>query len=151
MFKFKIFIILIILKISLFQEGITKPNLIEKGKEYGHDLTDPEDNFFHDICLNFRYIKKDLTLDYRRKYYFFPSNINNPLNLKLLNQRPIRNNSNDCLLSNSASGLFSNITFLCFFPIFLIQFLLLSYVLILKLKDSINNTPYKKVMKNKNK
>ena len=151
MFKFKIFIILIILKISLFQEGITKPNLIEKGKEYGHDLTDPEDNFFHDICLNFRYIKKDLTLDYRRKYYFFPSNINNPLNLKLLNQRPIRNNSNDCFLSNSASGLFSNITVLCFFPIFLIQFLLLSYVLILKLKDSINNTPYKKVMKNKNK
>ena len=149
MVKLEIILILTLLKISLFH---SQDIIIVKAKENGYDLTDPEDHFFHDICLQFRFIKKDITLDYRRQYYFFPLNKNNQMNSKLISQRPIRNNSNDCIFSNntSFSNLFSNLVFLCFFPIFLIQFFLIINALFLKLKDATTNTPLKKRMKNKN-
>ena len=69
MMKLKYFWIITLLKVVFLQ---TKNEILNEAKKYGYDLTDPEDFFFHDICLRFDYIKKDLTLEYRRNFYFFP-------------------------------------------------------------------------------
>ena len=67
--KLKYFSIITLLKVVFLQ---TKNEILNEAKKYGYDLTDPEDIFFHDICLRFDYIKKDLTLEYRRNFFFFP-------------------------------------------------------------------------------
>ena len=145
MYKREIFLILIFLKLSLLQDIKSNLFLIEKAKEYQIDLTNPEDAFFHDICQNFKFIKKDITLDYRRKYFFFPDNKNDFMNMKLISQRPIRSNINECfLINNSFSSLITNLAFITFLPLFIVQFSLLAKVLIIKIYDSINNSPNKK-------
>ena len=50
-------------------------NLIKvKAHKEGYDLTNPNDDFFLDICLPYSYRSKDVTLEYRQKYFFFPTN-----------------------------------------------------------------------------
>lgn len=151
MYKREIFLILIFLKLSLLQDIKSNLFLIEKAKEYQIDLTNPEDAFFHDICQNFKFIKKDITLDYRRKYFFFPDNQNDFMNMKLISQRPIRSNINECfLINNSFSSLITNLAFITFLPLFIVQLSLLAKVLIIKIYDSINNSPNKKIIHQKN-
>jgi hypothetical protein len=70
----------------------TKEEIIYEARKSGYDLTDPEDIFFHDICVRLDYIKKDLTLEYRRNFYFFPEDNNKNINF----QRPRRDNIKDC-------------------------------------------------------
>ena len=148
--KMKIILILSLLKITLFQEIKTNLDIVKMAREYGYNLRDPEDIFFHDICHYIREFKKDITLDYRRKYYFFPSVINDKINLKLISKTPIRNNSNYCFTSNNSfSNLFINIAFLCFFPLFIVQFTLIFMSILLRTRDSMNNTPLKKVQAEK--
>lgn len=148
--KMKIILILSLLKITLFQEIKTNLDIVKMAREYGYNLRDPEDIFFHDICHYIREFKKDITLDYRRKYYFFPSVINDKINLKLISKTPIRNNSNYCFTSNNSfSNLFINIAFLCFFPLFIVQFTLIFMSILLRTRDSMNNTPLKKVQTEK--
>ena len=137
-----------LLKIVQFQEDSNIINLIHMGKKYGFDLTNPEELFFHDICRYFRYIKKDITLNYRRKYLFFPKNKDNILSIKLINQIPLRNNSNKCFNSNNSFlSLFTNIAFISFLPLFIIQFLILLMTIFLKLDGSVKNTPFRKIEK----
>ena len=141
-----------LLKIFLFQKEESNLFLVQKAKTYGYDLTNPEDPFFHDICLSFKYIKKDITLNYRRKFYFFPSDKNSLINKKLISQEPKRNNTNDCFTKKD-SNIWENITFIILMPIFFIQFSLLFFSLCLYIDNSINNTPFKKLTlmkKNKN-
>ena len=147
----KWFLFLSLLKYMTFQiDEENKFNIIENAKRNGYDLTNPEDYFFHDICLQFRYIKKDLTLDYRRIYYFFPNKERySSTNSTTIFQRPIRNNSNECFNENNSINLFSNVAFPCFLLIFIIQFSLLIVVLILKKRDSLKNTPYNKLVSEK--
>ena len=148
----KIILILSLLKIITFQETDNQFALIVKAKEHGHDLTNPETKYFHDICLHFRYINKDITLDYRRKHFYFPNNDKLGINSKLISQSPIRNNSNDCfLINNSFSSLFTNYAFICFMPLFIIQFSIVIKNLLIKNNDSISNTPLKKVLIQKKK
>ena len=108
----KLFLISSLIKYTLFQiDKENSINIIKIANDYGFDLTNPEDDFFHDICLHFRYIKKDITLNYRRNYYFFPKN-KDPYNKKLIFQIPKRNNTNECFNSNNSfSSLFTNIVF----------------------------------------
>ena len=149
--KIIFFLIFSLLKIVQFQEDENIVNLIHMAKKYGFELTEPEDLFFHDICRHFRYIKKDLTLNYRRKYYFFPKNKNDILSVKLINQIALRNNSNMCFQSNNSFlNFFTNIVFLCFFPLFIIQFVILLVSIFLKLDNSAKNTPLQKLQTNKN-
>ena len=145
------FLFLSLLKYMTFQiDEENKFNIIENAKRNGYDLTNPEDYFFHDICLQFRYIKKDVTLDYRRIYYFFPNKERySSTNSTTIFQRPIRNNSNECFNENNSINLFSNVAFPCFLLIFIIQFSLLIVVLILKKRDSLKNTPYNKLVSEK--
>ncbi len=152
MLSMKLFLISSLIKYTLFQiDKENSINIIKIANDYGFDLTNPEDDFFHDICLHFRYIKKDITLNYRRNYYFFPKN-EDPFNKKLIFQIPKRNNTNECFNSNNSfSSLFTNIVFLFFFPMFIIQFILLMIILFLKFDESVHNTPMKKLKMEKSK
>ena len=145
--KKKIFFIFIsLLKLALFQELKKDTDLIDKAKKYGYDLRNPEDPFFHDICTTFKEIKKDITLEYRRKYYFFPKDKNSLIDKKLISQTPKRNSSNYCFkISNSFSSLFYNVAIIFFLPMFIIQFSFLLVCLLFRISDSITNTPQKKV------
>ncbi len=154
-----IFLFISILKFALFQD-LKKIDLINKAKEYGYNLRNPEDPFFHDICAPFKELKKDISLEYRRKNFFFPTIDNDLISLKLISQTPKRNNSNYCFRLNiSFSNIFKNVTFIFFLPMFIFQFSFLFVCLLFKTNDSIQNTPYKKVealnkrkdKKNKNK
>ena len=147
----KWFLFLSLLKYMTFQidEG-NKFNIIENAKMDGYDLTNPEDHYFHDICIHFKFIKKDVTLDYRRMYYFFPNKETySSTNSTKIFQRPIRNNSNECFNESNSINLFSNAAFLCFLPIFIFQFSLLILVLTIKKRDSLRNTPYNKLISGK--
>lgn len=137
--KLKFFLAIALLKIVFLQ---TKQDIINEAIKYGYDLTNPEDSFFNDICLRFDYIKKDLTLEYRRNFYFFPDKQNNIITF----QRPKRDNIKDCFSkSSSFSSVFLNYTIYFFFPIIVLQVILILVSLIWRYKDSTNNTPYLKL------
>ena len=137
--KFKYFLIITLLKIVFLQ---TKNEILDEALKYGYDLTDPEDNFFHDICLRFDYIKKDLTLEYRRNFYFFPENKKEIVTF----QRPKRNNIKDCFSkSETASTFFLNYSFYVFLPLILVQVLLILLSFLMRYKDSIKHSPYLKL------
>ena len=80
----------------LFQELESNELIINQAIQYGINLSDPNDPFFHDICLQFTEIKKDITLEYRRKYFFFPLDTYEQNYTNLIYQNPIRNNSKEC-------------------------------------------------------
>lgn len=141
--KLKYFLALSLLKIIFLQ---SKENIIYEASKYGFDLTDPEDSFFHDICVRFEYIKKDLTLEYRRNFYFFPMSKDKDKTF----QRPIRNNIRDCFSKGGTfSTIFLNFAIYFFFPITIIQGIIILSKFVLGYKDSTKNTPYLKLKRQK--
>ena len=116
--------------------------LLINAREYNVDLSNENDPFFHDICINLKkLIDKDITLDYRRQYYFHNKYIKRQINF----QRPIRNNSNECfLINNSFETIFSNLALLLV-CILIGQIFLISIILIKNFSDIFNNTPYDKL------
>ena len=118
-------------------------NIYLRAKSKGFDLSDKNDMYFHDICISLDFIKKDITLDYRRKYYYTPNN--NKKDIKF--ERPFRNNSNECFfVDNSIGFFFSNIS-LVLIIIFVIVLLLIMKILLCNKSDSIGNIPTKKLEK----
>ena len=73
-FFFKLLYFMSIITLELSQKvDFDSQNLIKlKAHKEGYDLTNPNDNFFLDICLPYSYRSKDVTLEYRQKYFFFP-------------------------------------------------------------------------------
>ena len=146
----KNFLILIIILFNIKTFLSQNDYIVDKANSLGFDLTNINELYFHDICLNLKdIIKKDVTLDYRRKYYFFPINPNKNTEF----QRPLRNNSNECFgINNSVHNIFTNLAIIFFF-IFVIQFFLLIRILITKVSTSFENTPKTKIalMNKKNK
>ena len=135
----KYFLIISLLKIVFLQ---TKEEIIYEARKSGYDLTDPEDIFFHDICVRLDYIKKDLTLEYRRNFYFFPEENNKNINF----QRPRRDNIKDCFSKGATfSSFFLNYSIYVFLPIIMAQTILILASFIMKYKDSTKNTPYLKL------
>ena len=69
----KLFFLMNLLKSNLFHDKTSSEvsHIILKASNFGYDLTNPYDEFFIDICIAFSDNKKDVTLDYRRKYFFF--------------------------------------------------------------------------------
>ena len=146
MVKLKNIITITLLKFCLFQ---LNSELINIANEEGFNLTNSDDNYFHDICLKFHYIKKDITLDYRRKYFYFPYN-KEYLNITF--QRPIRNDTRNCFFfQNTFSSIFFNLCFLSFFPGFIIQVSLLIICVFIRYNDSVVNTPIVKINAQKKK
>ena len=139
----KIFIIISVLKIILLQE-LDQNSIINQAKEYGFNLRDPENIFFNDICALYPYIKKDISLEYRRKYFYLPLYKNKNDSLKSIFQKPIRNNTNDCFFSNH-SNIIENSAFIILIILFVAQFGTLIIVVLIRRKDSTYNSPLKKV------
>ena len=113
MVKLKYLTIITLLKICLFQ---LNSEIIKRANEEGFNLTNPEDDYFYDICLRFNYIKKDITLDYRRKYFYFPKNKKYK---NITFHKPIRDNIKNCFFFQTTfSSIFFNLSFIAFFPVF---------------------------------
>ena len=117
--------------------------LLINAREFNINLSDENDPFFHDICVNLnKLVDKDITLDYRRKYYFYKKYANKQINF----QRPLRNNSNDCfMINNSFEATFSNLGMIIV-GIVSIQIILIFMILIKKFSGSFNNTPNEKLL-----
>lgn len=117
--------------------------LLINAREFKINLSDENDPFFHDICVNLnKLVDKDITLDYRRKYYFYKKYANKQINF----QRPLRNNSNDCfMINNSFEVTFSNLGMIIV-GIVSAQIILIFMILIKKLSGSFNNTPNEKLL-----
>ena len=117
--------------------------LLINAREFNINLSDENDPFFHDICVNLnKLVDKDITLDYRRKYYFYKKYANKQINF----QRPLRNNSNDCfMINNSFEATFSNLG-MVIVGIVSVQIILIFMILIKKFSGSFNNTPNEKLL-----
>ena len=117
--------------------------LLINAREFNINLSDENDPFFHDICVNLnKLVDKDITLDYRRKYYFYKKYANKQINF----QRPLRNNSNDCfIINNSFEATFSNLGMIIV-GIVSAQIILIFMILIKKFSGSFNNTPNEKLL-----
>ena len=133
--------LLLILLLSIKSIFSQAEYLLINARGFKVDLSNENDPFFHDICVNLKkLVDVDLTLDYRRKYYFF-KNINKQINF----QRPLRNNSNDCfMINNSFEEIFTNyaIIIVC---IAIFQILLIYLILIKKFSECFNNSPLDKI------
>ncbi len=148
----KIFLFFNILKSFQFQNSdltAKESKIYLQAKKEGFDLSDPNDDFFHDICIQHSYDNKDTTLELKRKYFFFPNNNNKEYTFN----NPKRNNTNLCFFELlSFSGLFKNMTFLFLFPIFFFQLILFSITFVIFINKSFTNTPFsKRQMLEKNK
>ena len=76
-------------------------SIIEISEDQGYDITNPDDDFFNDICMTFSSENNtDVTLEYRRKYYYYPNYQQKIItNNKLLNKefsKPKRTNILSC-------------------------------------------------------
>ena len=124
-----LFSLLIFLNIKLSYSA--NDDFFIQAESLGFDLTNENDQYFHDICLNLKIIEKDVTLEYRRKYYFFPKNPNKKIEF----QRPLRNNTKDCFRVNvSINNLLGTIS-----TILVILFLFQCSSLIIALSNGISN------------
>ena len=143
LFHLIIFLFFIIKSSSQPFSEMEKTILASKAKNIGYDLSNQYSDFFYDICTRYSYRKKDVTLDYRRKYFYFPNE-----NEKKYTQFyfPERNNTNLCLKEFfSIKYLISNIGFLIIFPLLTIEFTLLLLSYMSKLNYIKDNTPSKKI------
>ena len=144
-FFIEIFILINILKEHFLQLIDNKEELsflVNSGKKYGYDLTNPNDIFFLDICESFSYNQKDVTLEYKRKYFFFSEKKSTLYNFTY----PKNNNTNSCFFHFlDINHFFKNIAFLFLFPLFLLQISLIIISLLFSSDNSFYNTPSKKI------
>ena len=122
-------------------------NIIEISEDQGYDITNPEDDFFNDICLTFSSENNtDVTLEYRRKYYYYPNYkqkiITNNKLLKKTFSEPKRNNILSCFTYFIKNNIvFDNLAFIVMIIIlFLFQFFLFAFFLFGKYKDASKRT-----------
>ena len=145
----KLFFLMNLLKSNLFHDKTSSEvsHIILKASNFGYDLTNPYDEFFIDICIAFSDNKKDVTLDYRRKYFFFPK-YSDSKNKFIY---PRRNDTKSCFLMYfEIKNFFSNLAFYVIFPLFLFQFIMVLIALIITLDKVFYNTPKKKMELEKN-
>ena len=141
-FKFLFFISLLTLSYSETLKSIQNSLLKQEALKYGFDLTNPDDNFFLDICIQFAYNDKDLTLEYKQKYFFFPKNSYE----NIIFRSPKRNNFLSCFLDAfEFKFLFYNMSFLIQFPLLIIELILLLFVIILDPKKIFYNSSYRQL------
>ena len=142
-FLIRIFLLFNLLKINLQQELESNKNtlILLKARKEGYDLSDSTDDFFLDICEDYSYNKKDITLDYRQHYFFFPKDNN----IKIEFLHPKRNNTNLCFwVFFEFKNFFTNVAFYFLFPLFLIQISILSSIFFMSLDKLFYHTPFKK-------
>ena len=117
-FPFQFFFFITLLTISSPQMLTKKEKefIKEIASKNGYNLTNPKDNVFLDLCAHFTYKKKDVTLEYRQKYFFFPKNNETNINFP----SPKINSTYSCFFGELDLKYFIfNITFCIQFPLFL--------------------------------
>ena len=73
--------------------------MIRMALKQGFNITNPNDRFFNDICYSFTSEKgKDVSLQYRQKYYYFPYDGKefDDKDLKSIFKQPLRNSFYKC-------------------------------------------------------
>ena len=151
----KIFIYINILIISINCEN---DNIVNYKNNIYYNMSNPEDAFFNDICIYFSSENKtDVSLEYRRRYYYYPNGkqhiINNPDFLKITFPKPKRNNIflcfNNYFIREDSLSLI--ITLYIILPVFFFQFVGLIIYLSGKYRNASEKTQeeYFKYMKNK--
>jgi hypothetical protein len=147
--KFRQFFVFFLLIFEIKSNDKNLKNIIEISEEQGYDITNPEDDFFNDICLSFSSENKtDVTLEYRRKYYYYPKNKQRIIrDHKLLNEifsKPKRNNILLCFIYYlNINALFDKKAFIFLIIslfLFLFQFFLFACFLFGKYKDASERT-----------
>ena len=142
----KIYILFNLLKGNIFQNSENglenSPILVIQARKFGYDLTNPNDEFFNNICELFFISNKDVTLDYRRKYFFHPQNKKTDIEFP----NPRINNTNLCFYDYfNLEYFFTNLAFYFIFPIFLVQIIILSFIILVRKDDAFYNIPNKKI------
>jgi hypothetical protein len=128
----------------LFQELESNELIINQAIQYGINLSDPNDPFFHDICFQFTEIKKDITLEYRRKYFFFPLDTYEENYTNLIYQNPIRNNSKECFFFELSKYISNPNLGDIFIPLFFFQFGSLLIIIFVRIHKFTYNSPARK-------
>ena len=148
--KFSIqFLYFIFLLINVFSQEIDiieKDSIIKSAFQNGYNLTNLNDDIFLDLCIHFTYYKKDVTLEYRQKYFYFPNDSNSSMNFT----NPKRNNTLSCFTSLlDIKYVLINITILIQFPLFIYQLTALLVAIYINPENIFYNEPEKQVKMNK--
>ena len=142
--KIAIFFLINILKITLgieFDDN-KKAMIALKASKMGYYLNNDKDDFYYDICLPFSYNNMDVSLEYRRKYFFFPDKKIN----KNVFSYPKRNNSHLCLEEFlEAEYLIINPSFYILVLLIIFETSFLILYIINKNQSCFLNTPIKKI------
>ena len=144
---FRLLFFIIILTISLSQnvELNERDSIIKSELKNGYNLTNPNDDFFLDICNHFTYYKKDVTLEYRQKYFYFPKNNNSLSNFP----NTKKNNTLSCFTSYlDIKYVLINITIFIQFPLFIYQLTALLVAIYINPENIFFNEPEKQVQMN---
>ena len=137
------------------EQKLSSSDLIVLGSKQGYDLSNQNDKFFSDICQIFTSENgKDVSIEYRRKYYFVRSENTSSTNDEEINKEaivfppPYRISILDCLLNYST--IFKNYLFYILVIIFTIQFYLTNSYIMMKYKRLKCLSSYFLIQKNVN-
>ena len=139
------FIIILTISFSQVVDPTEKDSIIKSALQNGYNLSNPNDDFFLDICNHFTYSEKDVTLEYRQKYFYFPNN-----SVSLTNfQNPKRNNTLSCFTSYlDIKYVLINIAILIEFPLFIYQLTVLLVAIYINPENIFLIEPENQVKKN---
>ena len=141
-FKFLFFISLLTITYSETVKSIPKDIIKREALKHGYDLTNPDNQFFSDICIQFTYDDKDLTLEYKQKYFFFPKNSDTNIQF----HPPKRNNTLSCFFDAlKIKNIYYNISFIILFPLVFIQCTFLLLIIIMKPEVVFSNSSYRQL------
>ena len=142
-FMLKLLYFIVLISFS-YSEDFNNQDVIKmKAYKEGYDLTNPNDNFFLDICLPYSYKGKDVTLEYRQKYFYFPNN-KEKKNYHFLS--PIRNNTYSCFQQHfQFKYIYKNMALLVQVPLFIFELIMLIITIYLNPNQIFINTPLKKI------
>ena len=156
--KYYLFLNLLFRIIKPEDELVSNNDIIQKAYDQGYNISDPDDIFFNDICQSYSSENgKDVSLEYRRKYYFYPKGkqliIINDDELNETFSDPKRNNIFLCFGDFLKKDCLSFISLYFLLAIFSVQILGLFIFLCFKYKDASLKTSekYFEYMKRKNK
>ena len=152
-----------LLIITIKSNNTIDPNdkIIRLSENQGYNIRIPQDKFFNDICQSYSSeYKTDVSLEYRRKYYYYPNGkqliITNNYKIKEVFSEPKRNNIFLCFKYYlDIKYLYKNICLYFIVFTFILQSLILIIFLCGKYKNASEYTPeayfnYLKNNKNKN-
>ena len=143
--QFLYFLIILTSSFSQDIESSEKESIIKSALQNGYNLSNSNDDFFLDLCIHFTYSEKDVTLEYRQKYFYFPNNSDSLTNFT----NPKRNNTLSCFSSYlDIKYVLINIAILIQFPLFIYQLTALLVALYINPENIFLKEPEKQVKKN---